>query len=219
MATRLVLAELTGSYEQRTGRRVAIEVVGGIEAARRVRAGERADVVVLAANVMEQLESEGHLVPGSRADVARSGIAVAVRSGAPRPSLKDEASVRQAMMDARTIGYSTGPSGDHVKRLWERWGIAGLVSQRAIQAPPGVPVGTLVAQGEADLGFQQLSELLGLPGIEIVGPLPSEIQALTVFTAGVFKTSSQPDEARGLVAYLTAPEAESALRRNGMEPA
>ena len=219
MATRSVLVELAGSYEQRTGRRVAIEVVGGVEAARRVRAGEPADIVVLASNVMEQLEAEGHLVPGSRADVARSSIAVAVRSGAPRPSLEDEASVRQAILDAPRIGYSTGPSGDHIKRLWERWGIAESVSQRAIQAPPGVPVGALVARGEADLGFQQLSELLGLPGIEIVGPLPSEIQVLTVFTAGVIRTSSQPDEARALVAYLTAPEGDAAKRQHGMEPA
>jgi molybdate transport system substrate-binding protein len=219
MATRQILADLAGAYEQRTGRRVAIEAVGGVEAARRVRAGEPTDVVVLASKVMEQLEAEGHLVPGSRADFARSGIAVAVRSDAPRPNIGDEESVKRAILEASKICYSTGPSGDHLKRLWERWGIAEAVSQRALQAPPGVPVATVVARGEADLGFQQLSELLNVPGVEIVGPLPPEIQAVTVFSAGVSSTSSQQDEARALVAYLTSPDADTAKRQHGMEPA
>jgi len=219
MATRQGLAELAESYEGRTGRRVAIEAVGGVEAARRVRAGEPTDVVVLASNVMERLEAEGHLVPESRADVARSGIAVAVRAGAPRPSLENGEAVKQAILDARRICYSTGPSGDHLKRLWEQWGITEAASQRALQAPPGVPVGALVAQGDADLGFQQLSELLHLPGIDIIGPLPPEVQAVTVFAAGVASTSSQPDAARAFVAYLASPETEAAKRRHGMEPA
>ena len=193
--------------------------MGGVEAARRVRAGEPADIVVLASKVMERLEAEGHLVSGSRVGFARSGIAMAVPSGVQRPSVSDEASVKQAILDARRICYSTGPSGDHLKRLWERWGIAGSISQRAIQAPPGVPVGEIVARGDADLGFQQLSELLHVPGIEIVGPLPPEIQAVTVFSAGISTTSSQREEARALVAYLTSPEAEAAKRQHGMETA
>ena len=144
---------------------------------------------------------------------------MAVPSGAERPSVSDEASVKQAILEASKICYSTGPSGDHLKQLWERWGIAGSVSQRALQAPPGVPVGTVVARGEADLGFQQLSELLHVPGVEFVGPLPPEIQAVTVFSAGVSTTSSQREEARALVAYLTSPEAEAAKRQHGMETA
>ena len=219
MATRQILAELARAYGQRSGLQVAIEAMGGVDAARRVRAGEPTDVVVLASNVMEQLEDEGHLVPESRADFARSGMAVAVRSGAPRPSLENENAVRQAVLNARAVGYSTGPSGDHLKRLWEGWGIAEAVSQRALQAPAGVPVGVLVARGEADLGFQQLSELLHVPGIEIVGPLPREIQVVTVFSAGVSKTSSQANETRALVAYLTSPEAEAVKRQHGMDPA
>jgi molybdate transport system substrate-binding protein len=192
--------------------------MGGVEAARLVRAGEPTDVIVLASKVMEQLEAEGHLVSGSRVGFARSGIAMAVPSGARRPSASDEESVKQAILEARTICYSTGPSGDHLMRLWERWGIAGSVSQRALQAPPGVPVGTVVARGEADLGFQQLSELLHVPGIDVVGPLPPEIQAVTVFSAGVSNTSSQREEARALVEFLTSPEAEAAKRQHGMEP-
>jgi molybdate transport system substrate-binding protein len=219
MATRQILADLAELYEQRTGRRVVIQSMGGVEAARRVRAGEPTDIIVLASNVMEQLEPEGHLIPGSRVGFARSGIAMAVPAGALRPSIGDEGSVKQAILEAPRICYSTGPSGDHLKQLWERWGIAELVSQRAIQAPAGVPVGEIVAREDADLGFQQLSELLHVPGIEIVGPLPPEIQAVTVFSAGVSNMSPQREEACALVAYLTSPEAEAAKRQHGMEPA
>jgi molybdate transport system substrate-binding protein len=219
MATRHVLADLIGRYEQRTGCRVVIHSIGGVEAARRIRAGEPTDVIILASNVMEQLEAEGHIVSGSRADFARSGIAMAVRAGAVRPSIDDEESVKQAMLRARKVCYSTGPSGDHLRRLWQRWGILDVISERAVQAPAGVPVGTILASGEADLGFQQLSELLHAPGVDIIGPLPPEIQALTGFSAGLSSSSSQLKQAGYLVAYLASPEAEAAKRRHGMEPA
>ena len=219
MATRAILADLAESYEQRSGRRVAIESVGGVDAARRVRAGEPFDLVVLASAVMEQLEAEGHVAASSRTAFAISGIAMAVPTGTPRPDVEDEEAVKNAILRARKVCYSTGPSGDHLKRLWERWGIADAMAARALQAPPGVPVGALLAQGEADLGFQQLSELMNVPGVEILGPLPQEIQAVTVFSAGVSRASSQPDEARALIAYLTSAEAAEVKRRHGMEPA
>ena len=219
MATRQILADLAEAYEQRTGVRVAIRSVGGVEAARLIRAGESTDLIVLALNAMEQLEAEGHIAPGMRAGFARSGIAMAVRSGAPRPSVNDEQSVKQAILEAGRICYSTGPSGDHLKRLLEQWGIGAEISERLLQAAPGVPVGTMLSCGEADLGFQQLSELLHVPGIEIVGPLPPEIQAVTVFTAGVAKPSSHREETRALIAYLTSPAVEAAKRQYGLEPA
>jgi len=219
MATRQVLADLAVLYEQRSGVQVAIRSMGGVEAARLVRAGESTDIVVLASSVMEKLEAEDHLVPGTRVDFARSGIAVAVRSGTVPPDIGNEEAVKRAILQAGKICYSTGPSGDHLTRLWERWGIGGVVSQHALQAPPGVPVGSIVARGEADLGFQQLSELLHVPGIEVVGSLPPAIQSMTVFTAGVSRTSSRSEQARSLVTYLSSPEAEAAKRRHGMEPA
>jgi len=219
MATRSILAELVEAHERRTGQAATIRSVGGIEAARLARAGEPVDLVILASGVMERLEAEGHLAPGSRVDFARSGIAVAVPSGAQRPDLGHPDAVRRAILQARRICYSTGPSGDHLLQLIERWNITGMVAQRLVQAPPGVPVGTMLARGDADLGFQQLSELLHVPGIEIIGPLPSEIQAVTVFTAGVAKTSSQPEHARALITYLTSSGAEAAKRQHGMEPA
>jgi molybdate transport system substrate-binding protein len=217
MATRQILVDLVREYEQLTGCRVTIESVGGVDAARRVQAGEPLDVVVLAATVMEQLEDAGRIVAGSRLEFARSAMAMAVRSGSPRPSVDDEQSVRQAVLGARIIGYSTGPSGGHLIQLLDRWGIRGSISPRIVQAPPGVPVGVLLARGEADLGFQQLSELLDVPGIEVIGVLPPEIQAITVFSAGVCSASSQPGEAGALIAYLTSPNAQAAKRRHGME--
>jgi molybdate transport system substrate-binding protein len=219
MATRQILADLARRYEQQTGCRITMRAMGGVDAARLIRAGEPTDVVVLASEVMKQLEAEGNVLGGSLRAFARSGMAMAVRSGAPRPSIADEESVKQAILRARAVGYSSGPSGDHLLDLWKQWGIADVVSQRAIKATPGVPVGTMVASGEVDLGFQQLSELLDLPGIDIVGPLPPEIQALTVFSAGICNSSAQVESARALVAYLASPEAGAAKREHGMEPA
>jgi molybdate transport system substrate-binding protein len=219
MATRHILADLAKAYELRSGMKVDIRSLGGVEAAKLARAGEPMDVVALASRVMESLEAEGHIAKGSIRDFARSGIALAVTAGAPRPGLENEKAVRQAMIEARRVCYSTGPSGDHFKALCGKWGLANSVLARALKAPPGVPVATLVASGDADLGIQQLSELIGQPGVEVIGPLPPEIQAVTVFSAGVSATSAEREAAEALVAYLASVEAHGAIRRYGMEPA
>jgi molybdate transport system substrate-binding protein len=216
MATRHILADLAGVYEASHGTRVEIRSMGGVEAAKLVRAGEATDVVILASKVMASLEAEGHLAKGDTKDFARSEIGLAVRAGLAPPSVADEQAVKQAMGDARKICYSTGPSGDHLKALCEKWAIP---LARTLVAPPGVPVATLVASGDADLGFQQLSELIGQPGIEVVGPLPPEIQAVTVFSAGISIISRDPEAARLLIAYLASVEADGAKRRHGMQPA
>jgi molybdate transport system substrate-binding protein len=216
MATRHILADLARDYEASYGTRVEIRSMGGVEAAKLVRAGEATDIVVLASKVMGALEVEGHLAKGCTRDFARSEIGIAVRTGSALPSVASEQSVKQAMLDARKICYSTGPSGDHLKALCERWAIP---LTRTLVAPPGVPVATLVANGDADLGFQQLSELIGQPGIEVVGPLPPEIQAVTMFSAGVSIKSRGDEGARALVAYLTSVETAGAKRRHGMEAA
>ncbi|MGC2783607.1 MAG: substrate-binding domain-containing protein [Roseiarcus sp.] len=216
MATRRILADLAQDYESQTGAAVEIRSMGGVEAAKLVRAGEATDIVVLASKVMGALEEEGHLAKGETRDFARSEIGIAVRAGSAPLSVADEDAVRQAMLDARKICYSTGPSGDHLKALCEKWGVP---LARALVAPPGVPVATLVANGEADLGFQQLSELIDQPGIQIAGPLPPEIQAVTVFSAGISATSRNAAGARAFVAYLASLETGDAKRRHGMEPA
>ena len=219
MATRRILADLAQDYEARKGIHADIRSMGGVEAAKLVRAGEATDIVVLASKVMGALEAEGHLAKGSVKDFARSKIGIAVRAGARLPSVESEQAVKQAVLNARRICYSTGPSGDHLKALCEKWGIADSVLARALVAPPGVPVASLVANGEADLGFQQLSELIGQAAIEVVGPLPPEIQAVTVFSAGVSAKAPDPEGARALVAFLASAETGPTKRRHGMEPA
>jgi molybdate transport system substrate-binding protein len=219
MATRQLLSDLSQAYARSAPWNAEIESMGGVDAARQVRDGKAVDVVVLASNVMEQLEREGWIVPGTRANVARSGIAIAIRSGLPRPPIATEAEVKQAVLDARKISYSTGASGDHLKRLFERWGIADRIADRLVEAKPGVPVGGLVARGEADLGFQQLVELLDVEGIDIVGPLPPAIQTITAFTAGISTRSAQPDAARAFIAFLISPATKAAKEKLGMDAA
>lgn len=219
MATRQVLAELCTDYTRRTGVEVAIESVGGVDAARRVQAGEPFDVVVLASDAIGKLEAAGHVVPGSAVALVRSGVALAVPAGTPVPDIGSEAAVRRAVLSARSLGYSTGPSGVQLARLFERWGIADEIRDRIVQAPPGVPVGSLVARGEVELGFQQLSELINLPGITLIGPLPPAIQIITTFSAALCASSAQAEAVCQMLAFMTSEEAVDAIRRQGMEPA
>ena len=218
MATRQVLAELTGAYTARTGQAVAIESVGGVDAAKRVAAGEAFDVVILASDAIDKLIAAGHLQAG-RVDLVRSGVAACVRDGAPAPDLSSEASVQAALLAADKISYSTGPSGVALQKLFERWGIAEAMAAKTVQAPPGVPVASLVAKGEVALGFQQLSELLHVPGIAIVRSWPASLPIVTTFSAGVPERTPHAGAVQALLSFLTSPDAEGAKRRQGMEPA
>lgn len=219
MATRQVLADLVASYERRSGVAVAIESVGGVDAARRIRAGEAFDLVVLACEAIDTLLASGLLLAGTRIDLVRSGVAVAVRHGAARPPMGTEDELRRAVRSARSLSCSTGPSGVALARLFERWEIADEIRPRIVQAPPGVPVGMLVARGEAELGFQQLSELMHVEGIDVIGPLPPAIQIVTIFSAAVGARSTQAGAVRGLLDFMTSPQSADTMRRHGMEPA
>ena len=218
MAMRHVLVDCADAYRASTGQTVDIVCVGGVEAARRVEEGEPFDCVVLAAEAIDRLAA-ARRVEWGRTDLARSAIAVAVARGAPRPDLSDGAAVRDAVLGAATIGYSTGPSGAYLVRLFERWGILPAVASRLVQAPPGVPVGALLMRGEAVLGFQQLSELLHEPGIDVVGMLPADIQSATTFSAGICTPSRCPDAARAFLDYVASSACDAAKRRHGMAPA
>lgn len=219
MATRQVLADLAGSYRQQRGIDVAIESVGGVDAAKRVKAGELFDVVVLAADAIEKLIASGHVVAGSKTDLVRSAVAIAVRAGSSRPDVSSEEALRNAVLAVRTLGYSTGPSGTALLKLFERWGIADSVRSRIVQAPPGVPVGQLVAAGEVELGFQQFSEMMNQPGTSLLGTMPPGCEIVTTFSGGLCASSAQAEAARALLAYMHSPVADDAKRRNGMEPA
>jgi molybdate transport system substrate-binding protein len=219
MATRQVLAELVSAFEQRSGHTVVIESVGGVDAAKRVQTGEHFDVVILASDAIDKLIAAGCLLPGSRVDLVRSGVAVAVQAGAAQPDIGSEAAVCQAVLAARSVSYSTGPSGVALNQLFERWGIAAQIKDRIVTPPPGIPVGKLVASGAVELGFQQYSELLHVPGIDVLGPLPAEIQITTIFSAGLSATSSQPDAVRAMLADMTSIDATPAKQRQGMDAA
>lgn len=219
MATKEVLADLATQYEQAAGQKVVSEAVGGLDVNKRVRAGEAMDVVALAANAIDTLIGEGHLLAGSRVDLVTSTVAIAVREGAPAPDIGLEAALKRAVEAARTVGYSTGPSGVYLEKLFERWGLTESLKGRIVQSQPGVPVGTLIAQGKVELGFQQLSELLHIPGIRIVGPLPPEVQLVTTFSAGISVTCTQVEAVRRMLDYLASPAADAAKKRNGMSPA
>jgi molybdate transport system substrate-binding protein len=219
MATRQVLAELVDAYQRQTGQRVTISSVGGVDAAKRVAAGEAFDVVILAADAIAKLIAAGHVLAGSKVDLVHSGVSVAVRAGAAQPDISSEDAVRAAVLAARTVSYSTGPSGVALAQLFERWGIAEDIKSRLVTPPPGIPVGSLVAKGEVELGFQQLSELINLEGITVLGPLPPAIQITTTFSGGVCAASTQADAVRAMLAYMASPAAAEAKRRQGMDPA
>jgi len=219
MATRALLAELAAAWRQHGGGEVGFESVGGVDAARRVESGEAFDLVVLAADAIDKLLASGRVVAGSRTDLVHSGVAVAVRAGAPRPDIGSEAALRQTLLAAHSVGYSTGPSGVALLRLFERWGIAEPLRERIVQAPPGVPVGTLVARGEVELGFQQRSELMHLEGIDLIGEMPAGAQIVTTFSAALCTASTQPDAVRELLAFLRSPDTAMLKRQHGFEPA
>ncbi len=216
MATKLLLADLAARYTAQTGVVMNVVSVGGVDAAKRLQAGEIFDAVVLASNAIAQLTTAGHIVAGSRVDVVDSGVAVAVRAGAVRPDIASEAAVKAAVLAAPRLSYSTGPSGVQLALLFKRWGIADAIASRIVTAPPGIPVGALVARGEVDLGFQQLSELMALPGITVVGPLPPEIQITTTFSAAIASRSTQPEAVRALLQFFVSPEVAALKRQHGM---
>jgi molybdate transport system substrate-binding protein len=219
MATKPLLADLVARYLAATGTPVQLTAVGGVDAAKRVAAGEPFDGVVLARHAIDSLIASGHVQVGSCVDVVDSGVAVAVGRGVAVPDIGSEAALKAAVRAAPRLAYSTGPSGVALAKLFERWGIAAELGPRIVTAPPGVPVGTLVARGEVELGFQQLSELMHLDGITLVGPLPAAVQITTTFSAGIACTSTRAEAVRVLLAFFAAPEQAALKQQHGMSAA
>jgi len=219
MATREVLGEMVPAYQRNSAQAVSADAAGGLDVAKRVQAGEAVDVVILSANAIDKLIADGKLLPGSRMDLVKSGIGVAVRAGGHTPEIASEEAVKQAVLAAQTLSYSTGPSGVYLESLFERWGILEQIRSRIVVPPPGVPVGSLVAAGAAELGFQQLSELLNLPGVAIIGSLPPAIQHITIFSGGISVGCGDPAAARALLSFLASPVVAGIKQRYGMEAA
>lgn len=210
--------DLLPEFERSTGHRVTT-IWGGVnEIAKRVADGEVADIVILPVAQINDLISRGKLAPDTRVDVAKSGIGVAIRTGAPKIDAASSDGIRKALIAAKSIAYSSGPSGVHMADVIEKWGLAGQLKAKTKISPPNTPVGVMVARGDADIGFQQVSELIRLTGIDYLGQLPDDINEITVFSAALHRNASAPDAAKALVRYLSAPEAAATIRKTGMDP-
>lgn len=184
----------------------------------RIARGEAVDVVIVAASSLDELIREGRVVAGSKVDLARSDIGMAVRAGAPKPDISSVEAFRRTLLQAKSIAYSASVSGDYlVTELVQRLGIADQVLPKSRRVV-GERVGAVVARGEAEIGFQQISELLPVPGIDFVGPLPTAIQRTTVFSAGIAAKAANPDAARTFIRFLASPDAADVIRKSGLEP-
>jgi molybdate transport system substrate-binding protein len=183
----------------------------------RVRAGEPVDLIILSASGLDDLIKAGHVVATSRVDLARSGIGMAVRAGAPKPDIGTVDGLKRALLQAKSIAYSAQISGVYLStELFQRLGIADEILPKC-QRVEREPVGHVVARGEAEIGFQQVSELLAVAGVDYVGPLPADVQRMSVFSAGVATNARSPEAARALIAFLTSPEARPAVTASGLE--
>jgi molybdate transport system substrate-binding protein len=218
MATRLLLNELSRAHAP-GGIELRFESTGGVEAARRVAAGEAFDLVVLAAETMNKLAAAGHVLGDSLIAIADSPMAIAAQQGEPGPAVDSEDALREAVLGARCIGYSTGPSGVALMALFARWRLADTLAGRLSQARPGVPVGTLIADGSCDIGFQQLSELQHVEGVVVLGTMPPGLEIVTTFTGAVGARSAHVAQARQVLRYLGSGEAAATKRRHGLLPA
>jgi len=210
--------DLLPGFETSAGHHVTT-IWGGVnEIAKRVADGEVADIVILPAAQIDDLIRQGKLAPETRVDVAKSSIGVAIRMGSPRIDAASSDGIRKALIAAKSIAYSSGPSGVHMADVIQKWGIAGQLKAKTKISPPDTPVGVMIARGDADIGFQQVSELIRIKGIDYLGPLPADIDEITVFSAAVHRNALAPDAAKALVKYLSAPEAAPTIRKTGMDP-
>ena len=184
----------------------------------RLDRGEAADVLIMVGYALGDLVKQGKVVADSRVDLVKSPIGIAVKSGAPKPDISSVDAVKRALLATKSIAYSDSASGVYVStEMFEKLGIADAMKDKARKIP-ATPVGEIVARGDAEIGFQQISEMLPVSGIDIVGQLPPELQKITVFSAGIASVSKEPDAGRALIKFLASPAASAAIIKSGMEP-
>jgi molybdate transport system substrate-binding protein len=210
--------ELVPQFERVTEHKVATTWAGTVDIMKRMQAGETFDLVIMAGPSIDELTKLGKIVPGSRVDLAKSGVGAAVRAGAAKPDIGSGDALKRAMLAAKSIAYSTGPSGVYLADLFQRMGIADEIKSKVKISPPGMPVGEMIARGEAEIGFQQVSELLPVAGIDFIGPLSADVQKITVFAGGIHTGAKEPDAAKALVKFITSPQAVPVIKKKGMEP-
>lgn len=210
--------ELVASFEKLSGHKVITTWAGTVNATKRVTGGEVYDLVIIGSNNIDQLITTGKLATGSRADFAKTGIGVAVRAGMPKPNVSTGDAVKAAVLAAKSIVFSAGPSGAYIEEMLKKMGVAEQVASKVKRPSSGAEVAEILARGEADFGFAQVSEFLNVAGVIDLGPLPAGIQNFTIYAVGLHVASPSPDAAKALVKHLTAREATPAIKKMGMEP-
>jgi molybdate transport system substrate-binding protein len=217
-ATEQSYRELVPQFERATGHKVTTIFTGTLDADKRLETGETYDLLIMSSPSIDEHLKDGRLVAGSRADLAKSGVAVGVKAGAKKPDIGSTDALKKSVLAAKSIGYSTGPSGNIVMRLFQRLGVLEEIKPKLKQTATGVFVGSIIASGEVEIGFQQISELSQFAGVDYVGPLPADIQEYTTFSSGILKGAKEAEPASALVRFLTSPDAAPVYRRRGMEP-
>ena len=219
-----VLSELAGAFERSSDHKIVIILAPPAEIRRRIVNGEIVDVAMSAEAIIGDLVQRGKIVPDSKLTLARVGIGVAVRAGSPKPDIASVEAFKRALLAASSIVYTDpavgGASGIHFEKVLDRLGIAKEIKAKSIlnARAATTPSAEIVARGEAELGIQLISEIVSIPGAELLGPLPAELQAMTVISAGIVATASEPDAAKVLFKFLTSPTAAAVIEASGMEP-
>jgi molybdate transport system substrate-binding protein len=215
-AVREPYGELLPAFEKSAGHTVTVSWGGTIDIVKRVESGEIADIVIVPAAHIDDLIAKGLVT--SRTDLVRSGVGVAARAGAPKPDVSSVAALKRVLVAAQSVVLSSGPSSLYMPALFEKLGVADAVKPKIIQIAPGLGVGDALARGEGEIGFTQVSELMSVKGIQYLGPLPAEVQFVTVFSAGLHANAPAPDAARAFLEFLAGPGAAPALWSHGLEP-
>jgi len=216
-ATEGAYRELTPQFEKTTGHKVTTIFTGTLDAQKRLAAGESYDMIIMAGPAIEAQTKAGKVVAGSRVDIAKSGVAAGVPKGEAKPDISTTEALKKTILAAKSIGYSTGPSGVYMVGLFEKLGVTDQVKDKLKQTPTGVFVGTIIANRDVEIGFQQVSELGDFPGVDYIGPLPADVQQTTVFSSGIIVGAAETEAAKALVKFLTTPEAGAAFKKRGME--
>jgi len=214
--------ELFGQYEKQSGQKLGVTWGTAPMLVKRIEGGESADVLILSRAGIDQLKQQGKIAPGSDVALAGSGVAIAVKAGAPKPDISTPEALKRTLLAAKTIAYSEpsagGASGVYFAKLLERMGIAEAMKPKTKYPPAGGFSAALLLTGEAELAVQQKPELLHVPGTEIVGFLPGDLNMVTQFAAGIMAGSKNADAAKGLIDMLRSPQAKAAFRAKGLEP-
>ncbi|MBI3703875.1 MAG: substrate-binding domain-containing protein [Rhizobiales bacterium] len=217
-ATEDAYRELVPLFEKASGHKVITVFTGTVNAQKRLADGESYDMIIMAGPAIDAQIEAGKALAGSRVDLAKSGVALGVPKGAPKPDIGNVAALKDTLLKAKSIGYSTGPSGVYMLSLFDRLGVADQIKGKLKRTPSGVFVGDLLAKREVEIGFQQVSEIATFPGVDFVAPLPAEMQQTTVFSSAIMVGAKQAEAAKRLVKFLTSPQAAEAFKKRGMEP-